>query len=334
VSGGEPWDEAEQALAAPASSVPALISRRRFARKEEREGKSKAGSKRAEIVPKGGLLGPMPSVVAIMVMLTVIAAAGGLALRNAANTASAQLSGGITVQILEPKAQARAQQAAASVAVLRAQPGILSVRAVPDDELDALIAPWLGTGGDEIDAVPVPALVDARLSGAITPARLAAITRALQAEAPAARVDAQASWLGPVFAAIASLQWLAVALVGLLAGATVACVLLAARTALGSHRETIEIVHMLGGSDRQIAGIFQRAVGIDAAVGAGVGLVLALGVIALLGERFAGLGAGLVGGGALVWADGLVLLLVPLGAVLLAMLTARLCVRAALRAML
>jgi len=333
VSGGEPWDEAEQALAAPASSVPALISRRRFARKEEREGKSKAGSKRAEIVPKGGLLGPMPSVVAIMVMLTVIAAAGGLALRNAANTASAQLSGGITVQILEPKAQARAQQAAASVAVLRAQPGILSVRAVPDDELDALIAPWLGTGGDEID-VPVPALVDARLSGAITPARLAAITRALQAEAPAARVDAQASWLGPVFAAIASLQWLAVALVGLLAGATVACVLLAARTALGSHRETIEIVHMLGGSDRQIAGIFQRAVAIDAAVGAGVGLVLALGVIALLGERFAGLGAGLVGGGALVWADGLVLLLVPLGAVLLAMLTARLCVRAALRAML
>jgi len=114
----------------------------------------------------------------------------------------------------------------------------------------------------------------------------------------------------------------------------VACVLLAARTALGQHRETIEIVHMLGGTDRQIAGIFQRAVGIEAAVGALAGVTLALGVIWLLGARFGSLGAGLVGDGALGWADWLALGLVPLGAVMLAMLTARMCVRAALRAML
>ena len=288
----------------------------------------------ADILPRGGLLGPMPSVVAIMVTLTMIAAAGGLGLRNAAKAASSQLAGGITVQILEPRADARAAQTAASVAVLQTLPGVSAVRAVPQAELDALIAPWLGNPGDEIDAVPVPALVDARLSGAITPARLAAITDALHAQAPAARVDAQASWLGPVFAAIDSLQWLAVALVGLLAGATVASVLLASRTALGDHRETLGIVHMLGGTDGQIASIFQRAVGAEAAVGAAAGTVLALGVIYLLGTRFAGLGAGLVGAGALGWTDWAVLAMVPLGAVALAMATAQGSVRAALRGML
>ena len=233
------------------------------------------------------------------------------------------------------------QSAAASVAVLRGLPGVSAVRAVPQAELEALIAPWLGSPGDEIDAVPVPALVDARLTGAVTPERLAAITRALSGPAPAARVDAQASWLGPVFAAMDSLQWLAVALVGLLAGATVATVLLAARTALGDHREMIGIVHMLGGTDGQISRIFRRAVGRDAAVGAIVGTVLALGVIHLLARRFAGLGVegglvagGLVGAGALRWVDWGVLALVPLGAVLLAMATAQASVRSALRRML
>ena len=88
----------------------------------------------------------------------------------------------------------------------------------------------------------------------------------LRAVAPAARVDAQASWLAPVFGAIRSLQLLALALILLLAAATVAAVLLAARTALGANRDTIEIVHLLGGTDSQIARIFQRSIGIDAAV--------------------------------------------------------------------
>ncbi len=326
---GSAWDQVPlEGQAGKDAPITAPLSGRRSSSIPAR------GRGLADILPKGGLLGPMPSVVAIMVALTVIAAAGGLGLRNAATQASTQLSGGITVQILEPRAEARAAQAAASVEVLRGFPGVSAVRAVPQGELDALIAPWLGAPGDEIDAVPVPALVDARLTGAVTPARLAAITQALQARAPAARVDAQASWLGPVFAAISSLQWLAVALVGLLAVATVASVLLAARTALGDHRETIGIVHMLGGTDAQIARIFRRAVGMDAAVGAGAGTALAAGAIWLLGTRFAGLGAGLVGAGALRLVDWGVLALVPLCAVVLAMATAQSSVRAALRRML
>ena len=344
MSGNDPfldgaWGEPPPASAAShASPVPALRSRWRWG--GWRSPLARSGGL-AHILPKGGLLGPMPSVVAIMVTLTVIAAAGGLGLHNAAATASSQLSGGITVQILEPRPEARAAQTAASVALLSVMPGVSGVRPVPQAELDALIAPWLGNPGDEIDAVPVPALVDARLTGAVTPARLAAITRALAPQAPAARVDAQASWLGPVFAAISSLQWLAVALVGLLAAATVASVLLAARTALGDHRETIGVVHMLGGTDAQIARIFRRAVGVDAALGAAAGTALALVAIWLLGTRFAALGAGgggsgggLVGAGALRWADWGVLAMVPLGAVVLAMATAQGSVRAALRRML
>ena len=286
------------------------------------------------LVPQARLSGPMPWVIAIMVALMVIALAGGLALRKAAGAAAAELRGGITVQVLEPSAQGRARQAAAVAARLRATPGVSQVREVPQHEVDALVEPWLGSLGAEEEAIPVPALVDARVAGELGPQRLAQLQRDLRRVAPAARVDAQASWLGPVFAAMRSLQWLALALVALLAAASAAAVLLAARNALGVNRGTIEIVHLLGGTDAQIARVFQRSIGIDAAVGGLAGLGLgALGVL-VLGSRFAALEAGVVGGGALGWGDWLVLALVPLGAALLAMLTARLTVLRALRQML
>ena len=287
-----------------------------------------------ELIPQARLSGPMPWVIAIMIALTVIAAAAGLALRNAAQTARAELSGGVTVQIVEPAPEPRQRQAAAAAQRLGTLPGVSSVRIVPPEELDRLVAPWLGPEAADADAVPVPALIDARIEGAVTSDRLARLRQDLRGVAPGARVDAQSSWLAPVFDAIVSLQWLAVALIGLLGVATAAAVLLAARTALGSNRETIEIVHLLGGTDSQIARIFQRSIGLDAAVGGATGLALGAAAILLLARQLAGLGAGLATGGSLGWTDWLVLALVPVVGIGVAMLTARLTVIRALRKML
>jgi cell division transport system permease protein len=278
----------------------------------------------------------MPWVIAIMVALTMIAAAAGLALHNTAQAASAELRGGVTVQIVEASPEARARQAQAAVRALGQLPAMQSVRLVPEAELEGLIEPWLGAdlGRRESETIPVPALIDARMSGAVSEARLVRIQQVLARVAPAARVDAQSNWLKPVFAAIESLQWLAIALVALLALALAAAVLLAVRTALGTNRDTIEIVHLLGGADTQIARVFQRAIGVDAAGGGLLGMVLALVVILFLARRFASLGAGMVDQGALGWLDWIVLGLVPVLAVGLAMLTARLTVMRTLRKML
>jgi cell division transport system permease protein len=278
----------------------------------------------------------MPWVIAIMVALTAIALAGGLALGNTVTAAAAELEGGVTVQLVEPRAEVRERETAHALEALQAMRGVSSVRQVPQAELDSLVSPWLETGSNEKAGatVPIPALIDVRLTGTATPARVQAIAGGLARVAPSARVDAQANWLRPVFDTIVSLQWLAIALVLLLTAALAAAVLLAARSALGTNRETIEIVHLLGGTDAQIARVFQRSIAFDAAGGGAVGLALAMVVILSLGRRFAGLGAGMVSSGALVWSDWLLLALVPLLATALAMLTARLTVMHALRKML
>jgi cell division transport system permease protein len=295
-----------------------------------------SGIGETELVPQAKLSGPMPWVIAIMVALTVIAAAAGLALRNAGSAAAEELAGGVTVQVVEASPESRERQRAAILAELEQTSGVVSVRSAPQAETDALVEPWLGraasAGGS--DMIPIPALIDVRLDGAVTPERVAALQRSLRAVAPAARVDAQSSWLEPVFAALGSLQWLAIALVLLLAAALAAAVLLAARTALGVNRSTIEIVHLLGGTDAQIAGVFQRSIGLDAAGGGAVGMLLAVVVILFLGRRFGSLGAGLVSSGALGLVDWLLLALVPVAAAALAMATARLTVIHALRKML
>ena len=274
----------------------------------------------------------MPWVIAIMIALTVIAAGAGLALNKLAANAESEIAGGLTVQIVEGAPAERARQAEVAVAVLSNREEVASVRLVPEEELAALLEPWLGPqGAAEEDAIPVPALIDVRLAGPVTERRLEELRASLTASVPAARLDAQARWLEPVFEAVASLQWLAAGLIVLLAATSAAAVWLAARSSLGSNRETIEIIHLLGGTDGQIARIFQRSIGLDAALGGIAGLALGAGAMWLLGRQFAGLGSGMVAGGALGPVDWALLAAIPVVGVVLAILTARITVLSSLR---
>lgn len=286
----------------------------------------------ARLLPQARLSGPMPWVIAIMVALTVIAAASGLALRNAANAARADLEGGVTVQIVNADPAERGRQAQAALRELAGESAVASARLVPQSELDKLLEPWLGASvGDDVDSLPIPALIDVRVRGAADSARLAELRQRLAEAAPSARIDAQSAWLTPVFGTIHALQWLAGALIAMLAAATAAAVLLASRNALGTNRGTIEVVHMLGGTDAQIARIVQRSMGYDAAAGGLAGLLLGVVAILFLARQFAALESGMVMAGVLGWTDWLIVALVPVAGVVLAVVTARLTVMRALR---
>ncbi len=277
----------------------------------------------------------MPWVIAIMIALTVMAASAGLALKNVADNARDEIAGGITVQIVEAAPAERDRQAERTVSYFSNRDDVSSVRRVPDNELEALLEPWLGELGDSAeDGVPIPAMVDVRLSGPVTAARLRDMRSELLAQAPSARVDAQANWLGPVFDAIRSLQILALGLVILLAITSAAAVWLAARSALGANRDTIEVIHHLGGTDGQIAAIFQRSIAWDAAIGGAAGLLLGLTAVFILGQQFAALGSGLVAGGGLGPVDWITIGAIPIIGIILAAITARFTVITALRRML
>lgn len=295
-------------------------------------GVRKFGAAERGLLPEGRMAGPMPWVIAIMMFLTVLAAAAGLGLGGAATRLQGQIGGRVTVQIVEASPRMRAQQTQAAAAAIRSLPGVTAVRVVPEAETEALLEPWLGAAAATSD-LPIPALIDVDL----TPegrAGLARLRSAVAAAAPAARVDDSAQWLAPLARLIGALQWLAAALVLLMVGATAATVVLAARAALDTHRGTIEILHLMGATDLQVARLFQRRIALDAAFGGLVGFILAGAVLIAIGERVSDLGSELLGSAAIPAEGWVTLLALPAFGVILAMMVARLTILRALGRML
>ena len=284
------------------------------------------------VLPEGRLSGPMPWVIAIMMFLTVLAAAAGLGLGGAAASLGADIGNRITVQIVEPNPDRRETEARRALAELERFPGVERIRRLTDAEIADLLEPWLGPGGLEGD-LPVPAMIDAELSpGAY--AQLDGLRAALAAAAPSARVDDNAQWLAPLAGLLGSLKWLAAALVLLMIAATAATVVLAARAALDTHRATIEVLHLMGATDRQVARLFQRRIALDALFGGIVGFAAAAAVLLLIGNRVSALGSDLLGSAALPPLTWALLIALPVFGVVLAMLVARATILRALGRML
>lgn len=289
---------------------------------------SRAAKRR--FLPEGRLSGPMPWVIAIMMFFTIVAAAAGIALDHAGRSLNASLAGRVTVQVVEADPQIRQEQAERIIAELRRMPGIGKVRPLDEAEMQAALRPWLGE--EMMDGtLPIPALVDADLEGRVTVGRILALRDRVRAIAPSARVEPHAAFLAPLAKLLRTLEGLAAAVVLLMTLATGAIVVLSAQAAHNSHRTTIEILHLMGATDVQIARLFQRRIAIDALFGGLVALLAAAAVLAALALRIRAVESDLLGAATLPDYGWAVLFLLPLAGVLLAMLTARLTVLRALR---
>ncbi len=274
------------------------------------------------LLPGGKFRGPTPFVIAIMTFAMMTVAAAGLALTNAASLVAQGIENRYAVQI-----PAGSRMLPSALAAARAAPGVVEAQAIPEAEMRKTLERWLGPAGVDAE-LPVPALITLDVAES---ANLAAIRARVEAAAPGARFIAHREELEPLLRAIGVLKWLALSLVALMAAATSATVVLAARGALDTHRSTIEIMHGIGATDLQVTHLFQRKIALDSLAGAIAGAVAAALVLLLLaggGQAFAG---ELMGTTPLRGRDLAILALLPLALVVLATWVARSAVLATLR---
>jgi cell division transport system permease protein len=273
------------------------------------------------LLPEGRLAGPMPYVIAIMTFLTVLAVAAGMALGSAAGNLGRELTGRLTVQIVEANPDAREAQARTALSELGRLAAVARAERVDEARMRTLLEPWLGKEGLDGD-LPIPVLIDVSLAST-SPRAIEEVTQALRPVAPSARVEPHARFLAPVTGLLGLLRWLSLGLVLLMAAATAAAVVLAARAALDTHRATIDVMHLMGASDSRVARLFQRRAALDALFGSAIGFVLGVLVVLFVGSSLAAVQAVIIEGGGLGWVGWLAVILVPVGAVALATLTAR-----------
>lgn len=274
----------------------------------------------------------LPWIVGFMVYLAALAIAGALSLDGVAERWQAGISGSLTVQIApppapqpdEPPAEDRETRLERVLQVLRDEPGVAGIEVLGPDEMNRLLAPWLGPDSAEL-GLPLPDLVSVTLRPGET-VDLGALSAKLAAAVPGAQVDDHRRWLDDLAVFVQAVQLLAAIVVALVCLAAVLTVVFVTRTGLAVHRRVIEIVHLIGARDAYVAGQFQSHALRLGLVGGAVGSALAAVTLLGLQSLFAGLATPLLAGFGLGVAHWVALALLPLAAAFIAMLTARLTV--------
>jgi cell division transport system permease protein len=267
----------------------------------------------------GGGEGALFGVMAIMSFLACLTLALALGAARIAHAWERGLSGQATVQIIETEAIAMDAQVDGALAVLAAAPGIASARRLSAAESADLLRPWLGDV--DLAAVPVPVLIAVTLDPAET-LDAVKLREDLSRVAPGASFDDHSRWNEGLTAASATIGWGAYAILALIALASAASVVFAVRAALNAHRDVVDVLHMTGARPGFIAGQVQGRffiLGGEAGLAGLGGAALFVFAISLIGSADALFLPALAPG----WSDAIWFALIPLGAAVIAMLTAR-----------
>ena len=168
---------------------------------------------------------------------------------------------------------------AAVVRQLKETPGVESAQTLSDDQLNALLSPWLGTDMKDL-TVSIPAVVSVHLSG--TAVDLNALSARLTEHAPGTVLEDHAAWAGRLGALARSLQLCSGLVLLIVTLVTAAVIAVATRSGLAARRDAVMIVYQLGATDGYIAQRFAMRAATLASVGGAIGGVFALPVLFML----------------------------------------------------
>ncbi|MEM7269746.1 MAG: cell division protein FtsX [Pseudomonadota bacterium] len=225
-------------------------------------------SEETAIAPKAGIIGGLITVVSIaMSFLAVAAFEAGVAANRIAGEWTGELAQSATVRISAPQEDIDAV-AIAALRTLEFAPGVASARILSDEELQTLLAPWLGRDAD-IAALPLPALIDVKVEG--TGPDVADVQRQLDLAAPGAVYDDHGEWRAPLIEAALGLRRLAIVGVALTLIALAAMVGVAAVATLWSGATVVRTLRLIGAEDRFISRAFERQFSVRAAIGGLIG---------------------------------------------------------------
>lgn len=283
------------------------------------------------IVPAGSVTGrSLTLVITIMCFLACLTAGAVYMIRQSADAWLRDIASEVTVQI-EPKETGDPEKTVQDVAsYLRRQTGIANVRPLSVDESAALLEPWLGQM-DELKSLPVPRLIAVELDRNTSP-NLDGVKTDLEKQFPGATLDDHRRWQQQIRTITRSFALGGVAILALVAMATMAIIVSATKSSMASNREIVEVLHFVGATDRFIAREFEKhflRLGIRAGL-VGAGLALAVFVTMPFVMQILGGGAvtvtelhRFVGTGALDMAGYVLLVIVVVVVAALCMLTSR-----------
>ena len=208
------------------------------------------------IMPRDTSAAPLDLVIGVMAFLAALTLGAALVANRAAESWRVGLTGRVTVQIL-PSEKSRSIEAETQSAlrVLRAAPGIAHANLISEQQTLDLVKPWLGADPMIAD-LPLPRMIDAT----ITPGAqidVEGLRAQLKAAAPDSLLDDHSRWIGRLRSFTRAISWSAYGILALIAIAIAATVAFETRAGLEAHHEIVELLHQMGARSGFIARAFQ-----------------------------------------------------------------------------
>lgn len=266
----------------------------------------------------------LPWIVGAMVYLAALALASAFAVNLAIGSWRADITGELTVEVPafgDLDDAARQTRLDAVVAALLAVDEVEGAELIGPEEVRRLLEPWLGPDAAAAD-LPLPDLVAVTLAPGAS-VDLPGLEAKLGEAAPGARIDDHRGWIDRIDRIGVLVELLTGAVVLLVSGAAALAVVFVTRTGLDIHRQTVDLVHLLGARDGYIARLFERHALAFGFVGGILGLAAAVATISAIGLAASRAGAGLLPAVHLGLSHWLALACLPFAAAAVAMLTAR-----------
>jgi cell division transport system permease protein len=271
---------------------------------------------------------PLGIQMAIMCALGCLAALAAQAGFRAADTWTTDLKSAITVMVEQPRDDQALSRAAA---VVRAVDGVAAAEPMSRDKAKRLLRGYGANFGPLLDELPLPRLIEVGLVEG-NPETSGRIGVALREAGFRASVDDHSRYAGEILRTSTALRALALIALLFLVIAALASIGFAARAALQTRRDAVEIMHLVGAEDAFVAdevqARFMRLGFLSGLFGALAAAVLGYGAVWLMS-----LGASrLTQGASLIQlSDSWVLMLAPFVTALASAVAARLAARETLK---
>lgn len=295
----------------------------------------------SQIMPDSGVSGrTLTIVMTVMCYLACLAAGGLIIINKSIERWTSDISGEVTVQVRPVSGTDIEAEIDKAVAIIRASDGVRAVNELSIEEAAALLEPWLGAGAI-VQELPIPRLIEVTIDRHAPP-DLAALAARLDAEVEGATLDSHKRWQDQLVRTAGTLRLIGFAILALISLTTIAVVVFATRAAMYSNRKVVEVLHLVGARDAFIAAQVQRhflRLGLKGGlIGALAGAIsftavniLATGETRSLADNIDAISSGTY---SFSIANYLLLLLVPLIATLISLVTARLAIMRILGAVL
>lgn len=231
--------------------------RRRPAPAPCRKAAAKISGQVLQIVPAASIAGnALTVVIAIMTFLACLTAGGVYMINQSANAWVDDIASEITIE-LDPLNTADIEKKMTLVALFLAkQKGVTRVKPLSADDSAKLLEPWLGSTA-ALSALPIPRLIAVEIDRS-SPPDIDLIKNALNQNFEGVTLDDHRRWQSEIKLITRSTALGGIAVLGLVAAATIAVIVSATRSAMATNRAVIEVLHFVGATERFIASEFER----------------------------------------------------------------------------